>query len=157
MHTCVAFLLPGIPIRLNALRPELLANQRDRLGALLLQRRRELALDRRAAARLIGVDAKTLMWWERDEKLPFVGAYPAIIRFLGYEPGPRPVTLAEALIAERRRRGLRIEQAAGEIGVDPGTWRRWEHREWRPTRRTLGALNHWLGYDARTAFPREVR
>jgi hypothetical protein len=26
------------------------------------------------------------MFWERDERLPFVSAYPAIIEFLGYQP-----------------------------------------------------------------------
>jgi hypothetical protein len=97
------------------------------------------------------------MWWEREERPPFVGAFPQIIRFLGCDPWPTPATLAEALLAERRRRGQRIEQAASAIGVDAGTWRRWERREWKPTRRTLPAINDWLGYDVSQAFPDDVR
>lgn len=90
------------------------------------------------------VDWKTLMWWERDEREPFVSVYPAIIRFLGYEPWEEPQTLGEALLAERRRRGIRIDQAAELVGVDEGTWRRWERGEWKPTRRTAAAVETFL-------------
>ncbi len=157
MHTYVAFLLPGISVQLRALRPEVLALQGDTLGAKLRRRRHELALDRRAAAVVLEADEKTLMWWERDERPPFVRAYPAIIRFLGYEPWPKPDTLADALIAERRRRGRRIEQAAKDTGIDEGTWRRWERGEWKATERSVRALSSWLGFDVAEAFPADVR
>ena len=156
-HTCVAFLLPGISVHLTALRPEVLALQGDTLGLKLRRRRRELALDRRASAELMSIDQKTLMWWERDERPPFVRAYPAIIRFLGYEPWNEPLTLGEALLAQRRRRGLRTGTAARVIGVDEGTLRRWERGEWNPTSVTLDAIDRWLGCDARRAFPSDVR
>jgi hypothetical protein len=41
--------------------------------------------------------------------------YPAIIAFLGYEPWSEPKTVPEALLAERRRRGLSIKRAAQAI------------------------------------------
>ncbi len=52
------------------------------------------------------------MWWERDERLPFVSAYPGIIRYLESERWPNPQTLGEALLAERRRRGIEVRKAA---------------------------------------------
>lgn len=97
------------------------------------------------------------MWWERDAWPPRVSAYPAIIRFLGFEPWPEPKTLASALLAERRRRGLEVRKAADLIGVDAGTWRRWERGEWKPTRRTLPALGHLLERRIADAFPSDVR
>ncbi len=157
MHSYVAFLLPGTSLQLRALRPEVIALQGDTLGSKLRRRRHELALDRRAAAAFLEADEKTLMWWERDQRPPFVHAYPGIIRFLGYEPWPAPQTLGEALLAERRRRGLPIKQAAQELGVDEGSFRRWERGQWKATRRTAPAINAWLGTDIRDAFPSDVR
>jgi len=109
------------------------------------------------AALCLGVDPKTLMWWERDEKMPTVRTYPALITFLGYEPWSAPQTLAEALVAERRRRGLSIERASESVGVDPGTWLRWERGEWKPTRLMVVQLGGLLGLDIRASFPRDVR
>lgn len=106
---------------------------------------------------MMGVDWKTLMWWERDEREPYVSAYPAIIRFLGYEPWQEPTTLAEALVAERRRRGLRIDQAAELVGVDEGTWRRWERSEWKPMALACTSIDSFLGFSVRVAFRAEVR
>ena len=105
----------------------------------------------------MGFDEKTLMWWERDERPPYVHAYPTLIHFLGYEPWPAPTCLAEALLAERRRRGLSIERAAHEVGVDEGTWRRWERKEWKPMRMAARAINQLLGIDVERAFPNDVR
>lgn len=81
------------PVRLSALTPEALSVAGGSLGARLRRRRRELDLRRVGAAKQMGVDEKTLMWWERDEREPFVSAYPAIIRFLGYEPCQSHATL----------------------------------------------------------------
>ena len=139
------------------LRPDAAAEQGQTLGAHLLCRRRELHLRRIDVAAILGVDPKTLMWWERDDREPFVHAYPALIRFLGYEPWDAPTTLGAALLCERRRRGLSIECAAELTGVDPGTWLRWERGEWRPTSRTTGAVDGFLGVSVRGAFPADVR
>jgi transcriptional regulator with XRE-family HTH domain len=105
----------------------------------------------------MGASWKTLMWWERNEREPDVRFYPAIIQFLGYEPWPEPATLPEALLAERRRRGLEIRKAAAVVGVDEGTWRRWEQGEWRPTRRTAPALDALFGRPVRSRYPSDVR
>jgi len=127
------------------------------LGAKLEMRRRELGLTQAEAARELGCDAKTLMWWERNERPPYVSAYPAIVAFLGYQPWEEPATLADALIALRRCRGLEIRKAAALIGVDDGTWARWERGEWKPTRLTLPALDRLLETSVAATFPSDVR
>lgn len=109
------------------------------------------------AAERMGVDPKTLMWWERDEKVPFVRAYPALIAFLGYEPWEEPATLAAALLAERRRRGLSRKMAASTLGVEESTFWRWETGQWKPMRRAANAVTAFLGYIAKDRFPAEVR
>ena len=51
---------------------------------------------------------------------------PTIIAFLGYEPWDEAITLGQRLLAERRRRGLLAKRAALLLGVDEGTFARWE-------------------------------
>jgi transcriptional regulator with XRE-family HTH domain len=114
-------------------------------------------MTRLEVARALEADYGTLIWWEQDERQPFVHFYPAIVRFLGHEPWQQPVTLGDHLMAERRRRGLRIDQAAVLIGVDQGTLRRWERGEWKPTKRTTPVLDAFLDVSCREAFPGEVR
>lgn len=109
------------------------------------------------AASLIGTDEKSLMFWEREARTPLVSAYPAIIQYLGYEPWPEPVTLGQALLAARRKRGVEIRKAAVIVGADEGTWRRWERAEWKPTRRMLPVIDRFLGYSVAQRFPDDVR
>lgn len=97
------------------------------------------------AASLAGVDPKTWMWWERDEHEPSVHQYPAIVRYLGYEPWPDVVTLGEKLLSQRRRHGLSIKRAADVLGVDEVTFGRWESCRWKPQRRSLPNIHAFLG------------
>lgn len=129
---------------LTARKPELAIEDGDTLGARLLRRRRELRLRRADAAAIIGIDAKSLMWWERDVRPPGDRFYPALIRYLGFEPWPEPVTLGDRLKAERRRRGLSIERAAEVVGVDEGTFGRWERGEWKPQTRSMPVIEEFL-------------
>jgi transcriptional regulator with XRE-family HTH domain len=130
---------------LRAAKPEHLARQGETLGARLRRRRHELGLRRVDAAALMSVNEKSLMYWERDERPPFAHHYPAIIRFLDAEPWPGPATLGERLMAERRRRGLSIAGAAQLVGVDEGTFARWELRTWRHQSRSLQIITAFLG------------
>jgi hypothetical protein len=124
------------------------------LGARLSKRRWELGLSRAEAAALIEADWKSLMWWERDVRIPGDQFFPAMIRYLGCEPWPEPPTLSEALVAERRRRGLPVKTAARHLGVDESSW---ESRAWKPTRRTLGKIQDFLGFCPHERFPADVR
>lgn len=87
------------------------------------------------------------MWWEQDTRQPCVHQYPAIISYLDYEPWIRPVTLREQLLAARRRRGLSISAAATLIGVDEGTFGRWENGSWKPQPRSYATIKSFLTGD----------
>lgn len=156
-HSRVAFLLPRIPLSLTAQRPDALYRNRLTIGGKLARRRHELGLTQAEAAAQMGVSEFSLLKWERDGHEPTDAMYPAFIAFLGYEPWPEPTTLAGALRAERRRRGWAMKVASRNIGVDEGTWRRWETGEWRPTRRTAAQLDAFLGYPAKRQFPDALR
>ncbi|HZL00861.1 MAG TPA: helix-turn-helix transcriptional regulator [Caulobacteraceae bacterium] len=131
-HGCVAFLSPGVAVTLRAGKPELMGEMGATLGARLRRRRRELGLRQTDAAKLLGIDPKSLMWWERDAREPEDHRYPAIIAYLGEEPWPDPSGLGDQLRAERRRRGLSLKEAAHLLGVDEGTFWWWETERRRP-------------------------
>ena len=99
---------------------------RGKLALLLRRRRQKLALSRKAAAVLMGTSEKTLQRWESG-LTPFPSAFPKIIEFLGSEPWSAPTTLAEHIRVARYRIGLRIEDAAVQLGVDPSTLWWWEN------------------------------
>lgn len=127
-------------------KPEVTALAGDTLGKQLQWRRRELGLQQVDVADIIGCNAKSIMLWERDERRPADRMYPALIKFLGYEPWPEPVTLAEKLKAERLRRGLAIKQAAIVIEVDECTLWWWESGRWMPRLITTKAkISEFLG------------
>jgi len=66
------------------------------------------------------------MNWEKSRTQPSIVSVPAIIRFLGYYPFLKPITLPQQLLATRRENGWTIKNAAEIVGVDPGTWGNWE-------------------------------
>lgn len=86
----------------------------------------KLSLSQPGAAARMGVDAWTVLNWEKGRTEPPVKAYPAIIRFLGYDPLPTPKTLRDRLLAKRRTKGWSITEAASAAGVDQSTWGTWE-------------------------------
>ena len=94
----------------------------------------------------MGVDPKTLMWWERDTHEPTIHHWPNVIAYLGYKPWQEPQTLPEKLAAERRLRGLSIVEAALIMGVDEGTFGRWESGECKPQRRSLPMIEWFLNF-----------
>jgi hypothetical protein len=71
---------------------------------------------------VLGVRAWTVLNWERAKTEVPVQAVPAAVRFLGYDPFPRPTTLAERMQAKRSYMGWSIKDAAKAFGVDEGTW-----------------------------------
>jgi DNA-binding XRE family transcriptional regulator len=51
---------------------------------------------------------------------------PAVIRFLGYDPTPAPVSLPDRIRAARRRQGISQRELARRLGLDPATVWAWE-------------------------------
>jgi transcriptional regulator with XRE-family HTH domain len=125
-------LLGGVTASLRAKRPEVVALEGESLGKQLQRRRRELGLQQVEVAAILGCHPKSILLWERDERVPADRMYPALIKHLGYEPWPEPQTLGERLRAERLRRGLSRKHAAEVIGVDEGTLWWWESGRWTP-------------------------
>lgn len=71
----------------------------------------------------MGVCPNTLLNWEKDYIKPKVVCWPAIIRFLGYDPNPTPTDLGERMKAKRRQMGWTLLEASKTAGMDEGTWR----------------------------------
>jgi len=137
-------LLPGVSVLLSATKPEVLADQGESIGAHLRRARKGRGLKQVEAAELMGVCQTSVLDWESGTKQPRDRQYPAIISFLGYEPWPKPQTFPEKLIAERRRRGISAKAAATIIGVDEGTFARWETDETQPLARSQPQVDEFL-------------
>lgn len=98
------------------------------LGEQLLGRRRSLGLLQKEAARAIGVSLSTFRNWERGRAEVREEHYPALIRFLGYDPNPAR-SLPERVRSARLREGLSQKALALRLGLDPSTVRAWEAGE----------------------------
>jgi len=115
-----------MPIKLKSLKPKEIDFEPHTLGEHVRKRRLELKLTQQEVADQLGVNPWTILNWEKGHTQPPIASIPAIIRFLGYDPFPRPMTIPQQLLAKRRAMGWSIEQAARSIGVDPGSWSKWE-------------------------------
>jgi DNA-binding transcriptional regulator YiaG len=98
----------------------------------LHKRRAVLGLIQAQAAETLGVSTWTYLHWETDRTTPTIRYYPAIFDFLGYGPFLDPTTLSESIAVQRQKIGLSIKQAAELVGLDEGTFSRWERGERQP-------------------------
>ncbi|MEX8518768.1 MAG: helix-turn-helix domain-containing protein [Leptothrix sp. (in: b-proteobacteria)] len=83
-------------------------------------------LRQKEVAATIGVSVATIAHWEKDRAVPSVGAMPAIVRFLGYDPTPEAMTLSDRMRSYRLQKGLSIREVALQMGVSEDTWGAWE-------------------------------
>lgn len=81
------------------------------------------------------ITLRSLRRWESGQ-VPFPRHIPAVIEYLGHDPWPEPVDLAQRLRQARLRQGLTMAQAAARLSVNEGTVRWWEAGR-RPRRRDL--------------------
>lgn len=120
-------LLPSAAVKLKSLIPQPLASEPRTIGEHIKRRRLQVGLIQNAAGTNFGVSQFTVINWEYGLRKPAVKHWPAIVRFLGYDPSPdAAATLAERLIARRRELGWSQKTAALKLGVDPSTWSSWE-------------------------------
>jgi transcriptional regulator with XRE-family HTH domain len=140
-------LLPNVPARLKAAKPEVQAESGSDLASCLRRRRKELGLFQPEAGKLIGVCKASIWSWENNRAEPEDWLYPSIIRFLGREPWPQAKTLAERLRAARRRRGMSIKAAARLMGVAHGALANWENGDAMPGRRNRARVDKFLAGD----------
>jgi len=71
-----------------------------------------LNLLQREVAEIIGVDTTTVQNWEVQGVTPNLRAWPAVIKFLGYDPRPPGQTIGETLLRLRWTLGLSCAEAA---------------------------------------------
>jgi DNA-binding transcriptional regulator YiaG len=136
-------LRPYVPVRFIWLRPKGYTDQPKSLGEHLLKRRMELGLTQYQVSLQLLTTVETILFWEKDRAKPSARFYPAIFRFLGFDPFPPPTTLPEQIASKRRSLGLSIRAAAKLIEVDEATFSRWESGEWKP-RQSGDALRRFL-------------
>lgn len=85
-----------------------------------------MGLKQREAAAQMGTSEQAVAQWERGQRKPCAPLLPGIIRFLGFDPFPQAMTIAERLVAKRRELGLSRKKAAKLWGVVEATLRKWE-------------------------------
>jgi len=95
-------------------------------GEHLKKRRLDRGLRQKDVARELGVNFKTYENWEQGKYEPEIRFLPAVIRFLGYDPHPAPVSLPDRIRAARRRQGISQRELARRLGLDPATVWAWE-------------------------------
>jgi len=108
------------------LKPKPYSEHPETIGEHIRKKRSELGLLQQEIAPLFGVSEFTVTHWETDRYQPATKYLPAIISFLGYDPRPAAASPGERLQRQRTKRGWSIQQAADVVGVDAGTWGRWE-------------------------------
>lgn len=111
---------------LKSPKPKAFSDNPQTFGEHIKRARLLAGLSQPKLAALLRVDAATVLNWEKDRTEPPVTSYPAILRFIGYDPFPEPKTIGERMLAKRRAMGWTIREAANKLGVDEGTWGDWE-------------------------------
>jgi len=109
----------------------------------LLKRRCESGFTQQQISFQLLVKVDTYCLWENGRSKPLARHFPAIFRFLGYDPLPPPTTLGGHLERKRLLLGLTYRAAARLAGVEEGTFRRWTTGEWKP-RMSQGDVDRFL-------------
>ena len=148
--------MPYAPVTLKGSKPKDPDFEPRSLGEHIRKRRLDLRLSQKEVARRLGWSWRTIFNWENGKTKPAIESIPAIIGFLGYNPFPEADSLSDRLVALRRGNGWTIKQAAEQLGVDEGTWGRWEKTDipWKRYQEIVqsfleqlsaGRPGHWIG------------
>ena len=142
-HRRVAF-LQFTPVLLKAPRPETILADDATLGEQVRHKRIRDKLTQKQAAELMGVDAYTVLNWEKGKTTPLLKDWPGLIRFLGYVPLPQPVSLSDRLHYVRCVRGWSLKEAAAAAGIHEETWGYWERRQNPPQKQMRERIEQFL-------------
>ena len=91
----------------------------------------------------MGVDETSVFNWESNRVQPAVRLIPGIIRLLGYCPYEPALTTAAWLKLIRLSLGYSQGKVAEALGIDEGTWRRWEAGRRQPDPEYLDCIKTW--------------
>ncbi|HEY0781727.1 MAG TPA: helix-turn-helix transcriptional regulator [Thermoanaerobaculia bacterium] len=113
----------------------------SQLGGQIKARRREAGLSRKDLALRLGVTRDAVRAWETGRANPGAKRYPAVVAFLGFEPGVgETASVGAAIRAARRRQGLTQAALAARLGVTEVAVWHWERRATLPRRARSMAL-----------------
>lgn len=136
------------PIKIKHLRlPKGYPKKIDTLGDHLRAARLTRGQYLKHVAELIGVTMESVLNWEQNCTSPAIVHYPKIMEYLGYCPMPpdsRNTLLGARTKLHRIHRGLSINQAAVQIGVDPTSLARWERQDHDPAPKYQQLLNGFI-------------
>ncbi len=135
----------------KALRPKDYSENPHTLGAHLKKRRRELGLLQREAAERMDILTETFANWEKDKTEPVAAQFRPVVTFLGYDPFPQPITLAERMDTKRRALGVTLEQVSKYLGWDPDSLTCYLDGGWRLPAERAVVLERFLNLDVRAA------
>lgn len=115
------------------------------IGEKLKNRRLELGILQKDAAKLIGVCEDSITGWETNRNEPTVIHYPNIIQFLGYVPFEIDTsTLGGQIKLYRYLYGLSQEELALKLEVNESTVFHYEKNKHRPSPQILKKLEFFL-------------
>lgn len=92
----------------------------------------------------MGVGAFTYLNWEKSKTEPEVRYIPAVVRFLEYDPLPKPRTFGERIVRAREAEGISRKRLAALLEVDEGALAKWEKGLTLPKDRCLDTLLEFL-------------
>jgi transcriptional regulator with XRE-family HTH domain len=107
-------------------------------------RRLDAGMSQREAAEAMGVDETSVFNWESNRVQPAVRLIPGIIRFLGYCPYTPGPSFSNWLKLTRHSLGYSQSKLAGRLGIDEGTWGRWEAGKIQPASKYLRRIRSYL-------------
>ncbi|MGE0652281.1 MAG: helix-turn-helix domain-containing protein [Alphaproteobacteria bacterium] len=97
------------------------------------------------------MSAEPVANWEKGRTKPVPSQFKPVVSFLGYDPTPGAITLAERFEAKRRSLGATLDQVAEYLDWDNGSLRRYLKGEWRLSLERAKALDQFLGLDTEAA------
>ena len=127
--------LPFCHVTLTASRPLPPAYPQElkTIGDYIRKKRLDLGLYQKDVAQRLGVTTDSVTNWEKGRSSPRLHLIPKIVEFPGYSPLPdESSSFGGRIIQARRAMGVRQDQLARQLGVDPSTLARWERQNIQP-------------------------
>lgn len=116
------------------------------IGDHIKARRKKLGLLQKDVATLLSVSEDTIAGWENKRTQPMVHCFPAIIKFLGYDPsGNDNTSISEQIRKYRQRNGLSHKKLGKLIGIDGSTVGCLESESSSPNKDTRKKLKRFFG------------